>query len=566
MNQESEETKEYKAPDMLKALEQAFMQKLECGDFLPYDSFLSNLANFQRIIFDTEDLQERSKFYTYVMNNARAVDYAQATEKAFKSETSRLGIPELWEIPKEFEKEKLSVPFPIDSLPPLLRDYLKAVADNVQVDVTMCILPLLSVLSRCVQGKFTVCFPNTYHEEHLNLYTLTVARPGERKSGVFGTLTAPLFEYQKNENERLAPLIAEYRAKRKSLANTFESLTKGKNPDMDRAQEIALELENLKPVNRLTLNITDCTPESLTAELADNNELMGMLDDECGIFEILAGLYSKGTPNIDIFLKAYDGSPLVVTRRSKENIYLEHPVITLGLMAQPEPFAKAMNKPEFSGRGLIHRFLFAFPESRQGSRKQQSPLIPKKLREEYNNLINYLLKTGAVEEPRTMVFATEAKNIMRDYFDRIEDRLKPNGELVYMAEWANKLYAKCCRIAGILHLCTHKPQELITANTAFRAIKIAEWAESQAHRAFGGTAFEDEATRNAKRILKKLKEKKQDVYTRSDIARDNRTIKSNELDEVLELLDDMKCIRITEEKTAGRPKITIKVNPLLFDK
>ncbi|MDE5853714.1 MAG: hypothetical protein K2H19_01440, partial [Ruminococcus sp.] len=64
----SEETKEYKAPDMLKALEQAFMQKLENGDFLPYDSFLFNLTNFERIIFDTEDLHERAKLYTYVMN------------------------------------------------------------------------------------------------------------------------------------------------------------------------------------------------------------------------------------------------------------------------------------------------------------------------------------------------------------------------------------------------------------------------------------------------------------------------------------------------------------------
>ena len=165
-----------------------------------------------------------------------------------------------------------------------------------------------------------------------------------------------------------------------------------------------------------------------------------------------------------------------------------------------------------------------------------------------------------------MVFEIDAKNIMRDYFERIEDRLKPDGELVYMAEWANKLYAKCCRIAGILHLCTHKPQELITADTAMRAVRIAEWAESQAHRAFGSTAFEDETTRNAKHILKKLKENNQNIYSRSDIVRDNRTIKSNELDEALELLDNMKYIRITETKTAGRPKVIIKVNPLLFDK
>lgn len=506
------------------------------------------------------------EMFTALMGEAREHGFENEVYELMKSKADEFRSAELWEIPKDFPNECSKYPFPSDYLPPLLSDYLKAVADYVQVDVSMCVLPLLSVLSRCVQGKFKVCFPNTHHEEPLNIYTLTVANPGERKSGVFKAFTSPMFEFQKKENERLAPAIAEYRAKQKSLSNMFESLTKGKNADTDKAQEIAMELENLKPVNRLTLNITDCTPESLTAELADNNELMGILDDECGIFEILAGLYSKGTPNIDIFLKGYDGSPLVVTRRSKDNIYLEHPVITLGLMAQPEPFAKAMNKSEFAGRGLIHRFLFAFPESRQGSRKQQSPLIPRELGEKYDRLINYLLRAGTVEEPRTLVFEPEAKNVMENYFNKIEYRLKPEGELVYMAEWANKLYAKCCRIAGILHLCTHKPQELITADTAMRAVKIAQWAETQAHRAFGGTAFEDETIKNAKHIIKKLKENNQNVYSRSDIARDNRTIKPRKLDEVLELLDNMKYIRITETKTAGRPKIMIKVNPLLFDK
>lgn len=112
---------------------EAFTQTIENGGFLPYDSFLVNLANLERIIFDTENLQERAKLYTYVMNNARAVDYAEITEKAFKSDAARMGIPELWELPESFEKYSLIQPFPMQSLPPLLRDYLKAVADYVQV-------------------------------------------------------------------------------------------------------------------------------------------------------------------------------------------------------------------------------------------------------------------------------------------------------------------------------------------------------------------------------------------------------------------------------------------------
>lgn len=509
--------------------------------------------------------ETNKEIFSGIMYHARKFGKEDITFELMQQKAKERGVPELWEIPQKFEKPVDIMKFSPDYLPPLLRDYIRAVADYVQVDTEMCVLPLLSVLARCVQGKFNVCFPNTLHSEPLNLYTLTVASPGERKSGVFRTLTTPLFEYQKKENERLAPLIAEYRSKSKSLANTFESLTRGKNADPQKAQDIALQMESLKRVNRLTLNITDCTPESLTAELADNNETMGILDEECGIFGILAGLYSNGTANLDIFLKAYDGSPYVVTRRTKENIYLEHPVITLGLMAQPEPFANAMSKPEFVGRGLIHRFIFAFPESRQGDRKPYSVPIPDKLNEQYSSLVERLMKSGTFENPQILRFDKEATGILCDYFYSIEHRLKEGGNLAYMAEWANKLYAKCCRIAGILHLCTHSPEELIDGDTAMKSAGIAMWAENQAHKAFSNTAFDDEVIKNAKYVLKNLKDKKEEVYTKREILRLCQKLKVNEIDEVLETLDDMKCIRISEEHTKTKIKTIIKVNPLIFD-
>lgn len=534
------------------------------------DDFIKILLNCTVLNkIDGEISPEREKMFTYIMDTARlakAEDVVLETVEQMENKGSLV----FWELPKPFEKQIQMQKFNPDScLPDLLRDYVKAVADNVQVDIEMCVLPLLSTLANCIHGKFRVCFPHGSHKEPLNLYTVTVASPGERKSGVFKIFSAPLFEYQKKENERRTPLIAEYRAKHRSLSNMFESATKGKNADEEKSREIALEIENLKPVHRLTLNITDCTPESLTAELADNNEVMGILDEECGIFNNIAGLYSNGVANLDIFLKSYDGSPYVVTRRTKENIYLDCPVITIGLLAQPDAFETAMNKPEFIGRGFIQRFLFSFPESKQGGRKPYSPPIPSKLSEQYNNLIARLLdiKMPNVDEaPHVLSFNKSASNLLDDYFYTIENRLKEGGDLVYIAEWANKLFAKCCRIAGILHLCTYNPTELIDENTAMKAINISMWAENQAHRAFGGTAFEDKTTKNAKRVLKKLKEKRQAVYTRNDITRAFQNMTKIQIDDVLELLDDVNCIRIAETKTAGRPKITIKVNPLLFDK
>lgn len=57
------------------------------------------------------------------------------------------------------------------------------------------------------------------------------------------------------------------------------------------------------------------------------------MNDEGGIFDILSGLYSSGTANIDLFLKAYDGSPYNVIRRTQQAVALDNPLITVGLMA-----------------------------------------------------------------------------------------------------------------------------------------------------------------------------------------------------------------------------------------
>ena len=268
------------------------------------------------------DLKERETLYTGMMNQARALDIEKQIREIAQQTAIDYNEPELWELPEPFEKSIPLQSFPLSSLPPVLGEYLKAVSENVQVYPEMCVLPLLSVLSLCVQGKYEVQFPNSQHTEPLNLYTVTVAKPGERKSGVFRAFTAPLWDYQKAENERRQPIISEYRAQKKFLENQLDKATKGNNANPQRAKELSQDLAELEPVHRLTLNVTDCTPEALTAEMTKNNECMGILDDECGLFDQLSGLYSGGISNIDIFLKAYDQSPYTVIRRTKENLYL----------------------------------------------------------------------------------------------------------------------------------------------------------------------------------------------------------------------------------------------------
>ena len=79
---------------------------------------------------------------------------------------------------------------------------------------------------------------------------------------------------------------------------------------------------------------SDSTPERLQSLLADHDERMALISDEGGIFEIMAGLYSDGKANIDVFLQAHAGRSVRVDRGSR-TVYLNKPSLSFGLAIQP---------------------------------------------------------------------------------------------------------------------------------------------------------------------------------------------------------------------------------------
>lgn len=509
--------------------------------------------------------QELAENFSLIMGKAREFGVSDAVFQHYQEQAVYWKIPELWEKPKAFEKKIDLMPFPLSCLPTPASEYLKEISANIQVSPDMAVLPLLSVLSLCVQGKAVIKNPGGGNIESLNIYTLTVAEPGERKSGVFKALTAPIYRFQKEENRRREPLIREYQLKKSMLTKQLESVSKGKNTNMQRANELSEELSKLTPVYPLTLNVTDTTPEALAAELVKNGEKIGILNDEGGIFDILSGLYSSGTANIDLFLKAYDGSPYNVIRRTQQAITLENPLITFGLMAQAESFKKAMNNPQFSGRGLVHRFMYAFPESKTGQRAFLSKQVSDKVKNNYNNLIYKLLSIKPPVEIPVILCDKEAFHIFQDYHNLIEDKLKDGGEFEYMREWGNKQVGRALKIAGIFHLCEHEPNEPLSGQTALNAVNAAMWTENQALKAFGeiGTGEEE---KSAKYVLNRIKKSNSLELSKKEILRLCRKLNAEQIAKPLELLEDTGYIRVMtkEHKTQGRPCEKYKINPLIY--
>lgn len=473
--------------------------------------------------------------------------------------------PEQWEKPLSFDKpEKLSE-FPLYALPELLQEYLHAVCEFVQVPHEMAVLPLLSVLATAVQGKALVKHPFNSHTQPLNLYTITAAVPGERKSGTLTEFLKPLIEYQNEYNEKHAPDIEKYKTERAFLEKQRNNAINGKKPDLQRAKDIAGQIARLTPVYEMILNVSDVTPEALAFELSCQSEKMGILDHESGIFDILSGLYSGRKPNIDIFLKGYDGDPYSVLRRGTGNILLKNPLLTIGIMTQPEKLATAVKNKEFMGRGLMHRFLFAFPE-KQERINISSPDIPEDLAKLYRNVVKILLDRQKSNSAVVMQFEENTKDLFESYHSHIQ-QLKRDAECnPDFQEWLSKHFSRALRIAGVLHLFNSSPNEKINALTVQRAIKIAEWAESYARKALCECISESQEDVNAKYVLEKIKSSKAVELSKTEIVRKCRKLNNAECAEALTMLADMNYIHIKIAKTGGRSKELINLNPEIAEK
>lgn len=469
------------------------------------------------------------------------------------------------EKPIPFENPDKLPNFPLYALPELLQGYLQAVCKFVQVSHEMAVFPLLSVLAMCVQGKALVKHPFNSHTQPLNLYTITVAPPGSRKSGCLHEFLKPVYDFQREYNEKKRAEIEKYKTELSYLEKQRCNAINGKSPDLQQAKDIAQQIANLTPVNELILNVGDVTPEALAFELSRQGERMGIIDDEGGIFDILSGLYSSRTPNIDIFLKGYDGSQYNVLRRSAGNIILNRPTLTVGLMTQPGILAEAIQNKQFMSRGLMHRFLFAFPENPEKI-SISSPDIPEDYTNLYGNVIKILLKQSREKLIPVMQFEENTKDLFINYFNSIEKLKRESEVFPDLQEWLSKHFSRVLRIAGVLHLWENAPDKKINAQTVQRAICIATWAEAQAKKALCENITECDEDKNAKYVLEKLKAMKSQEVSKTDVVRKCRKLNNTECAEALITLADMNYISIVTVKTGGRSKELIKLNPEIIKK
>jgi len=465
--------------------------------------------------------------------------------------------------------------FPIQSLPPVLRYMAKSAAENLQVAVDMTAVAGLAIASLCIQGKFIIN-PKPGWIEQLNLYAAVIAHPSDRKTPAMSVMARPLHAFEKEENERRAPLVEEYRTRKTILEKRIAGLKdmaakpvpkSGKTVDMDDITELQYELADLEreAVKPLRLLADDTTPEALVSLMAANDGRIGIISDEGGIFDIIAGRYSSGKVNMDVFLKAYTGAYLRIDRMGRPPEVIEHPSLTMLLMVQPVVLEAIMSNQDFAGRGFLARPLYSIPVSTVGHRAYDTPPVPQRTEVAYNLMIHELLSIPELGEARVIKISPEAHEEAKHFFEELEPRLV--NDLDDLEGWAGKYHGQVMRIAGVLHCCQHfqnAAEVPVSLETMQAAQTIGGYFLEHAKAAFQMMGISDSReVKTAKRLLKRIQCAELFNTTKRELFRqcDGWLHSIEEMEPGLKVLVERGYIRIEKIQTGGRPTEKIIFNP-----
>lgn len=371
--------------------------------------------------------------------------------------------------------------------------FVGALARATETPLELPFAMVLAAASAAVAGKASVMVSKGYFEP-LNLWTVCALPPGNRKSSIENEACKPLREWEGEQREILAPEIKRIQSERKTMEAHVKSLRdKAAKADRQKAGELAREVADLEanlPDEPIPPKLwtSDCTPERLGALLADHGERMAWISSEGGLFEMLAGRYSNGIPNLDLMLKAHSGDPDRVDRGSRPPVDLRHPLLTIGMTVQPDVLRGLATKPGFRGRGLLGRFLYLIPPSMVGYRTLDTEPVPAFVSANYSAGIRALLDLQPAKDergrdrPHTISLSDDAHALRRDHARDIEHAMRPEGRLEHAADWGGKAPGAAARLAGVLHCIEHahgRPWDVhVSGPTMMMALEIMEVIEA----------------------------------------------------------------------------------------
>lgn len=377
-------------------------------------------------------------------------------------------------------------PFPVNALPPILRDAVQAVVERFRIPSAQAAIAALACVSAAIGKGLWVEHP-IHKATPGNLYILGVSPSGGFKTTTLNLFVAPIkacehrlrIDFATNQRPALlATLIGINRALKKAESIRGTS-------DLDAEQVAQLLRQKSEVEDQLvepTLIFENATTEALAIGLAKNGECAASISDDArGLLDIILGRYQKsGNTDEAAYLKFYSVTFHKVDRATRAPLVIAEGCLTICWMVQPDKFLQLQSSKSMTESGYLPRFLVAYIDTNSEPwpihLNTEFPDLS-----EYNFLIQELLDKFRLRKDRSIVSATaEAFEVLRamNLVTTLMRKQYPPQFYPFVDRWDENFW----RLALVLHAATHgakSGETELTANTAKDAYEIFNWFRVQ---------------------------------------------------------------------------------------
>lgn len=489
---------------------------------------------------------------------------------------------ESWPEPQPLSAKIDPEPYPIDALPDTVRKAVEEVVGFVKAPVPLVASSALAALSLAIQAHTDVERLEKLHGP-VGLFLLTIADSGERKSTCDGFFTKTVSDYEETQAEAAKSALKDHRAaveaweaKRGGVKEKIRHLAKDGKPTASMESALRdLEHDKPEPPRIPRLLYADATPEALAYGLAKNWPSGGVVSAEAGIVFGSHGMGKESVMrNLGLLNQLWDGKSLTIDRRSSESFTVRGARLTVALQVQEPTLREFFSRSGAlaRGTGFLARFLVAWPQSTQGTRRidpsaPDGPATWRDLAAFHWRIAEILDQPVPIDDdgalvPLMLPLSSEAKTAWVEYHNEVERELSSGGELYDVRDVASKSADNAARLAALFHVFEGGDGAIGLA--AFeRASLIAAWHLHESRRFFGELAFPvelaDAARLDGWLIEYCLRQRTHFVPTR-EAQRLGPVRDKEKLAAALRELESLDRVRVAEE----RRRKTVKVNPQLL--
>lgn len=317
--------------------------------------------------------------------------------------------------------------FPVDSLPPRIKDFVVACATSLSAAPELVAIPALAVTAAAIGNSRAMAVKDGWTEPS-SVYAAVVSPSGTMKTPALQMAAEPL--------QRLG-------------AGDIQTWT------------------------------ADVTVEKLARLLSTNPRGLLLVRDELAAWVKSMNQYKQKGADREFYLSVWSGAPSRVDRVGEGSVIISDPCLSVVGCIPPDIVSK-LNNEDGSEDGFMPRMLFAWPEPVPV--RWTNTTVPVEVRHGYSELVSELFQLPYAGESTLVPMTTDAQRTFTNWHDNHCAEAEDPALVPYLRAAYAKLKGYCARLSLIHAVGTSPSTQAVGIESVDAGIKMVTYFKTQAEK------------------------------------------------------------------------------------